>query len=235
MQNICNLFDLSRTFFLPIAAMIILVCVLISITRARNLAQYYNFPYDNYDGILPSDTEVVVIDSKTGRKRPLVDFEKIARQRRLFDIAVTSSLVLFIIAALSFNMMILLINASAFGSNFSLHGIIPYIFKSNSMQPAIMLNDLTFFKQIEDGKKIGIGEIILFEENNLVYVERVIAKKGSAFQVDIDYYPPLSEAGAMIKVVAPEKILSPYHARSRWLGALILFAVHNPPRGKASN
>lgn len=45
MQNIGNLFDLSRSWFLPAAALLILAAGLISVFRARNVAKYYNLPY----------------------------------------------------------------------------------------------------------------------------------------------------------------------------------------------
>lgn len=224
MQNLYNLFDLNRTKFLPIAAIIILICIFVGITRARNISKYYNLPYDSYDDVLPSDTKVMLIDSKTGLKKSVDNSEKIARRGKVLDVAFTSFLVLFIIAVLSFNVVILVINASTFGREFSVQGVIPYIFKSSSMEPAIMLNDLTYFKKIEDEDNIYIDNIILFEEDNTTYVERVFDIEGDTFHVDIDNYPPMSQPEAMVKAVSREMVIGIYSGRNRWLGALILFA-----------
>ncbi len=225
MQKLLNLLDLNKTLFLPIAGVIIVACGIICVTKARNISMYYNIPYNRYENILPRNLPVVLIDPVTARRKPLVDAERINRRRKALDFAITSFLILFIFAALAFNTMILILNASTFGSDFAIHGIIPYIFKSKTMEPAIMLNDLTYFKKIDEtDQKIDIDTVILFEENNIVYVERVIEKGEDAFQVDIDNYPPMSEVGAMKKRVKPENIIGVYHGRSRWLGALILFA-----------
>ncbi len=224
MQNLANLFNLNRTLFMPAAGAIVLACGIVCVIRARIISMYYNFPYNMYEGILPSRSSVVLIDSATGHRKPLIDFEKIARRQKALDFAITSFLIVFIFAALSLNTLILIINASTFGNEFSINGIIPYIFKSKTMEPAIMLNDLSYFEKIGDEVTIDIGTIILFEENNVVYVERVIDKKEDDFVVDIDNYPPMSDVGAMVKTVKLENIIGIYYGRNRWLGALILFA-----------
>lgn len=232
MQNLYNLFDLNRSGYLPVVVVIILVSVLVGIIKAHNLARYYNLAADNYEAVLPAGQSVVLVDDKTGRKKSLDTGERIVRRRKIFDGAVTAFLIVFIIAALSINIMILVINASTFGREVSIHGVIPYIFKSNTMKPAIMPNDLAYFAEIDDDDPIAVGEIILFEENHVIYVERVTGiveagnegGEGTLFQADIDYYPPLSQPGAMIKEVKREAIFGVYSGRNRWLGALILFA-----------
>ncbi len=232
MQNIHNLFDLNRSRYLPVVVVIILVSVLVCIIKAHNLAWYYNLTDDNYEAVLPAGQSVVLVDDKTGRKKSLDTGERIARCRMIFDVAVTAFLIVFIMTALSINIMILVINASTFGREVSIHGVIPYVFKSNTMKPAIMPNDLAFFDEIDGDDPITVGQIILFEENHVIYVERVTgigeggsgAGEGTLFQADIDYYPPLSQPGSMIKEVKREAILGVYSGRNRWLGALILFA-----------
>ncbi|NMB33498.1 MAG: S26 family signal peptidase [Clostridium sp.] len=224
MQNICNLFDIQRSLFLPLAGGIILICILVSIARARGISKYYDLSYGGYDDILPADVSVLSVDPATGHKKPLIDRAKIARRRKLFDAAFTTTLILFILAALSFNMMILFIGASSSGKEISIHGVIPYIFKSNTMEPTIMPNDLAYFQKFEGDYDVKIGDIILFEEGNIIYAERVVDKDKNVYQVDIDKYPPLSEPGAMIKSVKEETIRGIYSGRNRWLGVLILFA-----------
>lgn len=224
MQFMYNLFDLSRTWFIPVAAGIVLLCIFVGIIRAQNISKYYNLPYDCYDGVLPADAKIMHIDTKTGRKKPVDNSERIARRNKALDVAFTSFLILFIVATLSFNLVILAINAPTYGRDFAVRGIIPYIFKSTSMEPAIMLNDLAYFKKLEDDDSINRGHIILFEEDNISYVERVFDISDGVFHVDIDNYPPMSQPEAMIKAVEREAIIGIYYDRNRWLGALILFA-----------
>ncbi|NLA26201.1 MAG: S26 family signal peptidase [Firmicutes bacterium] len=224
MQSIQKLFDLQSSTFPPVAAAIVLISVLICVAKAHNISQYYNLPDDHYDRVLPGSPPVVLLDSKTGRRKPVGTGEKEARRRKIFDVAVTSFLILFILATLSLNIMILFINASTLGKEVSIQGTIPYIFKSSTMEPEIMLNDLAYFEKFEGDEEIGVGQIILFEEGHVIFVERVTAKEGELYQVDIDNYPPLSQPEAMVKEVKKEAILGLYSGKNRWLGALILFA-----------
>ena len=87
-----------------------------------------------------------------------------------------------------------------------------------------MNNDLAYFQKIDVQYPIEKGQIILFAENNVLFVERVIAKAGSQLTVDIDNYPPMSQIGAMKKTVTRQEVHGIYRGRNRWLGALILFA-----------
>ncbi len=222
MQNFYNLFDFSRSLFLPAAMAMIAICGLICIYGARNVARYYTLPINDYP--LPSNTEVVYMDSRTGKRKAAVNSEKKARYGKIIDLSLTVFLVIFICATLAFNIMVILINASRPGSEVTIRGVIPYVFKSDTMEPAIMLNDLAYFKKVDSQFPIETGQIILFKSDNVIYVERVIEKKGNEIIADIDNYPPLSRPGAMLKTAAREDILGVYTGRSRWLGALILFA-----------
>jgi hypothetical protein len=47
---------------------------------------------------------------------------------------------------------------------------------------------------------------------------------GSSLEVDIDYYPPMAQKGAMRKTVDRITVYGVYAFASRWLGAAILFA-----------
>lgn len=224
MQNLVNLFDPDRSSFFYIAASVALLLALACILQAGNLSRYYSLPYGGYDHSLLPEEPVVVIDLKSGRSKAIDNRDRLARRSRLFDVALTSFLIIFIIAALSFNIMILLINASTMGKEVSFGGVIPYVFNSKTMEPSIMLNDLAYFKVVDSEQAIVVDEIILFKENDQIYVERVTAKKGELYEVDIDHYPPMAQPGAMIKEVEREAIIGVYSGRNRWLGALILFA-----------
>ena len=222
MQNLYNLLDPGRSGFLPAAAVLIAVCGLISIFGARNVAKYYTLPTEDY--LLPPGTSLARADPKTGRIKAAADSKKRLKYGKIIDLTVTVCLIVFICATLVFNAMVILINASAPGSEVTIRGVIPYIFKSDTMEPEIMQNDLAYFTKIDSQYPVNVAEIILFKSDNVVYVEKVIEKKDAAFIADITNYPPMSQRGAMIKTVPRESIIGIYTGRNRWLGVVILFA-----------
>ncbi len=222
MQKIGSLFDFSRSLYMPAAALIIISCCVICVIRARNVAKYYSLAPD--DLLALSNDPVIYIDSKTGKRRAADNGEKTTRRGKAFDVAATAGLIAFICAALVFNIFIILINASTPGSEVAIRGVIPFIFKSDTMAPEIKLNDLAYFRKVDSWYDVEKGQIILFESGNVIYVERVVEKNANELKVDIDNYPPMSQPGAMLRTIPRQAVHGVYSGRSRWLGALILFA-----------
>ncbi len=222
MQDIANLFDISRSWFLPAAAVLIAAAGLICVFRAKNVAKYYNLPGNDFTML--SDVKIVYMDTKTKQWKLGDGSDKTAKKSKLLEKAITVSLLAFICTALVFNVFIILINASTPGSEVTIRGVIPFVFKSDTMEPDIMLNDLAYFKKVDNQYEINAGQIVIFKQNNVIYVERVIEKKGGELTVDIDNYPPMSQTGAMLKSVSRETVIGVFSGRNRWLGALILFA-----------
>lgn len=222
MQNILTLFDLERSMYWPVGTAIMIVCSLICLLRSKNLAMYYNLPLDA--AIMPAETELAKIDLRTGKLKLMGSQAKKGWRGRIVDTVSTIFLIVFICAALAFNLFIILINASTPGQEVSIRGVIPFVFSSNTMEPEIMINDLAYFRKIDNQSPIEEGQIILFEENNVLYVEQIIAQRGNQLTVDILNYPPMSQIGAMKKTVTRQAVHGVYSGRNRWLGALILFA-----------
>jgi hypothetical protein len=222
MQNIGNLFDVSRSWFLPGAALLILSAGLICVFRARNVAKYYNLADDDLSVL--AEERIAYRDVKTKKWKLAEGSDKSAVQNKLVDRVITAGLMIFISLALLFNIFIILINASTPGSEVTIRGIIPFVFKSDTMEPDIMLNDLAYFTKVDSQYEINTGQIIIFKQNNVIYVERVIDKQEGQLKADIDNYPPLSQTGAMLKILSREDVIGVYRGRNRWLGALILFA-----------
>lgn len=222
MQNLFNLADPRRSLFLPAAVVLIVVCGLISVFGARNVAKYYTLPTDSYP--LPPETLLAGVDPKTGRLKAAVNNEKRLKYGKIIDVTVTACLIVLICATLAFNAMIILINTATPGNEVTIRGVIPYVFKSDTMAPEIMQNDLAYFTKIDSMYPVKPGEIILFKSDNVIYVEKVIDRQGNAFIADIINYPPMSQTGSMIKTVPRGSIIGVYTGRNRWLGALILFA-----------
>ncbi len=222
MQDMNHLFDTGRSWYFPAAAAIAVLCIAAAALRAQGLAQYYNQSATDVDAV-PAGVTVVRID-EAGRHKQNKDKTRFERRRKRLGKAVTALLIVFIFAALALNVLIILLSTATPGNEVTIRGTIPYVFRSDTMQPSIMINDLAFFRKIDVQYSIEENQIVLFKDNNIVYVERVVKKLSDGLEVDIDHYPAAAEPGAMIKQIPRSAVYGVYSGRSRWLGALILFA-----------
>lgn len=222
MQNLSNLYNLRISSYMAAALAIMAVCVLTCLIRAKNLAKYYSLSSDIE--VVPAETTVVYLDPKTGKPKLAGNRRTVSRHSKFITTTSAIFLIVFICAALAFNVFIILINTSTPGQEVTIRGVIPFVFKSATMEPEIRLNDLAYFQKIDNQYPLAVGNIILFEENSTLYVERIQQQTGSYLTVDIDNYPQLAEPGAMRKTVQRSSVHGIYVGRNRWLGALILFA-----------
>ncbi len=223
MQELHNLFDTSRSWFYPISAAVFLAGMIIVFVRAQRLAKYY-WPSDREDEALPAGVTVVRMDAKQENQRDVKKATHFEKQRKMLSVAVTALLTVFILAVLGLNVLIILISTATPGNEITIRGTIPYVFQSDTMQPSIMSNDLVFFRKIDVQYPLEEAQIVLFKENNIIYVERIVQITQDALQVDVDHYPPGAETGAMFKQISRAAVYGVYSGRSRWLGVLILFA-----------
>ncbi len=222
MQNLYNLFDFSLSPYMAVALAIMIICCLICLVRAKNLAKYYSLSPS--EAIQPTDATIVYLDPKTGKQRLAVSRITKSFHSKIIAFMSTVLLIVFISAALVFNVFVILINTATPGQEVSIRGVIPFVFQSATMEPEIKINDLAYFQKIDRQYPVAEGDIVLFTENHTVYVERVIELVGNQLIVDIDNYPPMSQPGAMLKTVPRDSVSGIYIGRNRWLGALILFA-----------
>jgi hypothetical protein len=221
MQNISNVLDISRSKFIPSAILILVVGGLICVVRAGNVSRFYTPAVSNLG--LPEGARVVIRHPQSGKWKS-VDGSRQERGGGIFDAVVTAGLIVIICLLLVFNALVIVINASTPGSEVAIRGIIPFVFKSNTMDPTIKLNDLAFFRKAESGYVAEKGQVILFRQNNVIFVERILEVNNGEFKADIDNYPAMAQKDAMLKTVKRQEIIGIYSGRSRWLGALILFA-----------
>lgn len=224
MQSFFPIFDYQKSLYMPFCALLVLLCFVVCFIKARDIAKYYSMPYDTYGYVMPENAVIIRRDSFSGRIHVINDEERIKRRNKMFDAAVNSALILVAVAAFVFNAFILIISTAQPGKEVTVFGVIPYIFASNTMDPAISENDLAYFKRIDENEQIETGDIVLFKKENVVYVERVIARSGNQITVDIDYYPPSAQKDSMKQEIDRGLIYGVFIGRSRWLGALILFA-----------
>jgi hypothetical protein len=216
MQNLQSIFDPSRSVYMLLCAVLLIFLAFTGVISARRLSQYYVTPGHGY-GPLPPDTRIIIPSQSTAAP---------ARPRRglLLNAAITALLVIVMTAALLFNVFVILLAVSKPGQELTVRGVIPYIFQSETMQPEIEYNDLACFQRIDRLQPLHVGDVVLFQSDGTVYVERILSIHGELVTVDIDHYPPLAETGAMRKTVLRKSIYGLYVGRSRWLGVLILFS-----------
>lgn len=216
MQNAANLFLFERSPYLVILAGISLIAIGLCTFYARNSAGYF-FPKKT------TDLNIARQDYKTGKIKFLRAGEN-APLYRLMDGISSALLIIFIAVTLLFNVLVLAISAASPEKEVTIQGIIPYVFQSTTMQPDIMKNDLAFFRKLDKQVPIKTDDIVIFKDQNSIYVERVKSVENGLFTVDIDYYPQGSEKDSMVKVIGRDSIYGVYESRSRWLGSLIMFA-----------
>ena len=223
MRKIETLWDLEKSIYFPLAAALILILTLAAAIRAGLLTRRYPLFPGRYEAVLKDQPPLVRI-SRTGRRKKIGHPSR-PRGKHVLDVTISILLVVFILAAILFNVAILVLNATAKGKIASFGGVIPYVFKSSTMEPEIKVNDLAFFRKLEGKTAVEAGQVILFEQDQEIFVERVIKIEGAGhYAVDIDNYPHESEYETMVKTVLEEEIIAIYSGRSRWLGAVILFA-----------
>lgn len=87
-----------------------------------------------------------------------------------------------------------------------------------------MYNDLAFFDAIDKQEPLHAGQSVLYHEDDGPQVASIKAVKGEKLSVDILKYTDDVKKGAYEKVIARDAIYGRYSGRSRWLGAIILFA-----------
>lgn len=212
---------ISGSAYVPVAIGIILIGIIICVIRAGRIAKYVNV--EQADLLRPKDVLLVYVDEKSGKTTPVKPLNPL-RRYKLTDVIVTAFLILFIGTALLLNVFIILLSTATPGNEVTIRGTIPYIFRSDTMEPDIMINDLAYFKRIDQQYILNKEDIVLFKDNDAVYVERIFEIVDDELTVDINMYPPNAEKGAMIKTVKRDAVYGIYIGRSRWLGALILFA-----------
>lgn len=222
MQNILNMLDSKRSGFIPLALTFIIVSFLICAFRARITSQYFSSSEEDLP--LLDNVGLLRINLKTGEFVPVNKSQKPAAFGTFLYITVAALLIALVCVLLIFNILVILINATTPGSEVIILGAIPYVFRSETMKPEIMPNDLAYFKRIDPSYDIAEGQIIIFRLDNMVYVERVIEDVENYLVVDIDYYPSVTQTGSMRKTISRELVIGVFNGRNRWLGALILFA-----------
>jgi hypothetical protein len=234
MQNITNLFDFSRSPFLIITGILVSVSFITCVIVGNNIAKYYNRSVYkekvHLEGHENENVSIVILDGADNysmKKRVRSEY-KAKAPNRLMNIVVSSSLVVVITVMMAFNLLTLAVTFVSPEKEIAIFGKIPYVFQSETMEPVIMYNDLAFFNKIEYSFPIIESDIVLYKNNGVVGVSRVQSIEttavGKRFVVDVEKYTDVRQAGTFREIIKREDIYGIYAGRSRWLGAIILFA-----------
>lgn len=216
MRSVGNLVSVKHSIYFLFFALFIVACTAVCIIRAKNISRYYYVPSDRYP-------QFAVQDYKTHAMKIPARKEQSATSKRI-NIIVISVLIVVISVSVLINLLVLVVSAMSPEKEVNFLGYMPYVFQSDSMEPAIAVNDLVFFKQVDSTYLPKPGEVVIFRDATEVYIERVTSVSGSDVVVNIDNYPELMQDDAMKRDVIKDNIYGVYAGRNRWLGALILFA-----------
>ncbi|PYG87094.1 hypothetical protein LY28_02477 [Ruminiclostridium sufflavum DSM 19573] len=208
--------------YVTILFFISIVCIFIIFIRGKRNAKYYSFSFYELDYDFP-DNVSIASGPETNYKKLITQEFDAAAGLRIITKVINSLLAAVIIIFIIFNALVLFISVSTAKKEVPIFNIIPYIFKSDTMQPVIMYNDLAFFSTNIAVEPIK-GDIVIYKAKEEVNVGRVKSIQNETAVVDIDNYPSDSEGKNYSETIRKSQIYGKYAGRSRWLGLLILFA-----------
>ncbi len=242
MGNLANMFDSTQTIYMAVVGVIIVVCVVLCLVKGIHLARTYNAPLLKTLPLLKQKPEgTVVVGAVTNQKRKseqriLEAQTSPGSTKRRWNLPglISSVLVIIAIAAMVLvNIVVLAFGYASPEKETSISGVIPYMFQSYTMEPAIMYNDVAFFRKIDQQEPLEIGDILLYKDNagNVSVgqltgyaVNADTGEQTGELETDILYYADERYRGMAAQVVQREKVYGVHTSNNRWFGAIVLFA-----------
>jgi len=224
-----------------IVAALIVLCIVICLFRGIGLARIYNRPLPRTLPLLKHKPEgTVVVGELIGGKRSaqrILEAETTpsgANKRWTLPALISSIFVIAAIAAmLLINVLVLAFSYASPEKETSINGVIPYIFQSYTMEPAIMYNDVALFRKVDTQEKLNIGDIILYKDiAGTVNVGELISfetdpetfEETGNLTTDILYYADERYRGMAEQTVSRDLVYGVHIGNNRWFGAIVLFA-----------
>jgi hypothetical protein len=241
MNDLGNMFDLHQTSYMYGVTVIIVLCVVICLFRGIGLARIYNRPLPRALPLLKHKPEgTVVVGELIGGKRRaqrILEAETTpsgANKRWTLPALISSVLVIAAIAAMVLiNLLVLAFSYASPEKETSINGVIPYVFQSYTMEPAIMYNDVAMFRKIDSQEKLEIGDIILFKdaagtvnvgELQSFVTDPVTFEETGEITTDILYYADERYRGMAEQTISRDLVYGVHTGNNRWFGAIVLFA-----------
>jgi hypothetical protein len=240
MTDLSNMFDITQTIFMVVAAVIIIICIVICLVAGNKLARVYNPPLLNQ---LPALTNkrlgTVALQSATAgaKKKPVVkagtDLTLGKKRMNLPSIVSGILLVTAIAGMLGINIVVLAFGYASPERETSINGMIPYVFQSSTMEPEIMFNDLAIFQKVDGLSNLNVGDVLLFKDlSGAVNVASLTAyqtdvntgKLTGKLDTDVINYVDERYRGMAAQTISREQVYGVHTGNNRWLGAVILFA-----------
>ncbi len=199
------------------------LCILAIIIGVKVKSKYYHFSFYVKDLDFSDEFKIVFGPNAKSKNRYLKEYD--VKTRIKISSGLTNSVLVIIISVfILFNVFILLITISSRGKEPAVFDIIPYVFQSETLEPAIMFNDMAFFELINSKDSVDIGDIVLYESGPEEYVARIKEFAADSIIVDIDNYPAGNDTRIYRKTINRNQIYGRFVGRSRWLGVLVLFS-----------
>jgi hypothetical protein len=239
MNDMSNMFDITQSVFMSVSAFIILACIGTCLLIGNKLARVYNPPLLHQLPALTCKAQgtVVLNSSSAGaKKKPLVEAGNdplLSRTKRNIPSIIMSILmVCAIIALLGLNVVVLACGYASPERETSINGVIPYVFQSSTMEPAIMFNDLAFFQKVDGLSQLHIGDILLYKDQSggvnvagvQAYTKDESGQLTGGLDVDVLNYVDDRYRGLAAQTIARDQVYGVHTSNNRWLGAVILFA-----------
>ncbi|MEG1790808.1 MAG: hypothetical protein RR245_00910 [Clostridia bacterium] len=165
--------------------------------------------------------KIAVFDDKTKKIKGVVKHKKY--ETKWIEVLGNSIAIAILTLALGLNIFILFMTSGSTSGVNSIGGKMPYIFSSSTMSPIIEKNDLAFFKKVDATYLLKVGDIIMFTDENVTYVEKIV-EINDKIVVDIVAYPQNVPENAMKKYIERQQVDAIHVGNNRVLGAVIMFA-----------
>lgn len=218
-QNITHLFDyFGHSNYLLYFLIVVIICLITLIIRARKISQYTNFPFYEKDMDL-DDGERIVIPKQDSYEDVVNQFIK-SQHHKGFDQLVLIAFTAAIIISIVINLFMLFVSSASPEKKSELFGQIAYVMENDDLKPDINCNDLVFFRAIERTDEIKVEDIILYSFNGETHTGYVLDIDKKMQRLTVDTQKTKSADGILIR---REDVYGIYSARNPWLGVLLLF------------
>lgn len=241
MNGLGSMFDLSKTAYMYIVAVVIVVCIVICLFRGIGLARIYNRPLPRALPLLkhkPEGTVVVGVLSGSKRKAERILEAQTSpsegKKRWTLPAIISSVLVIASIALMVLiNVLVLAFSYASPEKETSINGVIPYVFQSHTMEPAIMYNDVALFRKVDMLEKLQIDDILLYKDStgsvNVGQLKSFVMdpetfEETGELQTDILFYADERYRGMAEQTIPREYVYGVHTGNNRWFGAIVLFA-----------
>lgn len=239
MNDMSNMFDVTQSIFMAVSGFVILACISTCLLAGNKLARVYNPPLlHQLPALTCKEQGTVVLNASSAgaKKKPYVEAGNdplLGRKRRnLPSVIMSIFMVCAIVALLGLNVIVLAFGYASPERETSINGVIPYVFQSATMEPAIKFNDLAFFQKVDSISELHIGDILLYKDQsgavNVSSLQAFTADEAGqltgGLDVDVLNYVDDRYRGMAAQTLTRDQVYGIHTGNNRWLGAVILFA-----------